>query len=1117
MFSKLDTQVTEGSVSVFIRIRGGLQTEESRCCEILSNNKTIQVRGSTAHEYTFDHIFGQNSSQDELFQLIAKRVVDNSLSGYNATIFAYGQTGSGKTYTMTGQSEGDVLSKQGIIPRSISYLFSVINDRKTKPKDIEFKVKCTFLEVYNEKIYDLLDHTNTSLQPRERNGAVFVEGLSEMEIEDDISGFEVFLSGNKNRKVGSTCMNRESSRSHSVFTLIIVSKAKQDGLITIKRSLFNLVDLAGSERQTKTKTVGASLKEAAKINQSLSSLGKVIKMLSETTKQDKQQYINYRDSKLTFILKDSLGGNSFCSIIANVSPLTSNFAETISTIQFATRAKSITNIVKCNEDKSGSIEALKNENGKLHGIISMLMEENKSLKQMPNMNVSHSITTNITQSMPMQEITEEHKLETMKLMYIQKIKDVRNKTKELTEFQETAKALQEENRLMRMRLKLKNKTINSFQALIPEAYSGLSKIDNDLISKGITLRSGDYNESRRIEFNKEYLDRWYAQRKEIQILEKQNTLNKKDVKLFAELCQTKTELKAIKTTMKHKFEIYQINERLKAINEDIMMESEDKLIERQDGIRNSDLQEVQNRIMEYSELSKQNLLGVVNVISLVNDLVGFSSILINIYKHSSFREYESDMNKCLKTSNNELKKEIFDLKNDLESRAEESAIINEDNKVKELQIASLSEENSKLRLQIQILNNKFVDASEQSNTSIVGKNEAIQRKDGEINDLLNKLRSLEVTGNELTCDNELYKTTIRDQEHAIEKMHNELLESKTENGNLVGNNEELMNNLSSLENQHFGETQRLNAEIKKEKLIIENLTRIHEQEKQKTDLENTETKKKLQILSNTVFRLLDEYKRAYKDSFSLKFTLQNVSKSNGELINIVKEVLHYHTNREVCLLNLLREFGSIHSNMVDCSGITVGLCEITSSYETEKTVMAGIFDQFKVMKDNVSLLQQTNAANEETIATCEKEIESYVELIERYKDEIYKLSGQQNTAQRIKYHQKIKLENEELKRTILALERRVAKDDTTSSFRKVEKEQKFVAELCKMLKIQIEEVDSGNSLSELNISVSKRENSKMDKVREKIMDIIKMKEKYKKEWRKLNEKIKNISKGNTNN
>jgi kinesin family protein 15 len=308
------------------------------------------------------------------------------VAGYNGTIFAYGQTGSGKTFTMLGPSEEHDNFKhelRGVIPRSFEQLFSLIQrEHELHGGRKQFLCKCSFLEIYQEQVYDLLDPAAANLQIRENiKKGVFVDGLMEQVVATPTEAYQALSNGWLNRRVAATSMNRESSRSHAVFTLFIESMEEKAGVKSVRQSQLNLVDLAGSERQKDTNTVGIRLKEAGKINQSLSVLGNVIMSLVKIS-QGQSQHIPYRNSKLTFLLRYSLGGNARTSIVACVHPDAKCFGETLSTLNFAKRAKLIKNKAVINEDTQGNIAHLQVEIKRLKDLVLGCLHALRILRQL---------------------------------------------------------------------------------------------------------------------------------------------------------------------------------------------------------------------------------------------------------------------------------------------------------------------------------------------------------------------------------------------------------------------------------------------------------------------------------------------------------------------------------------------------------------------------------------------------------------------------------------------------------------------------------------------------------------------------------------------------------------
>ncbi|ETL81798.1 hypothetical protein L917_17932, partial [Phytophthora nicotianae] len=327
----------------------------------------LHSKHGPSRTFTFDRVFSEDASQNDVFEVVGAPITRACLEGYNGTIFAYGQTGSGKTFTMQGPDDvidteaqsvtQTQLALRGLVPRVFDYLFDNVVAKDSR-KNVQHIFACSFLEIYNERVYDLLDGGSAKdaagLQLREsgRKG-VHVEGLIESVVTNSKKAAELMTVGAQNRRVGQTSMNRESSRSHSVFILQLQSKEMTTEGTKIRTSRFNLVDLAGSERQRSTDAAGERLKEAGSINKSLSALGNVILGLSEQS-VGKHRHVHYRDSKLTFLLKDSLGGNSKTFMVATISPAEDSAFETLSTLKFAQRAKMIQNSAVVNEDSVGS-------------------------------------------------------------------------------------------------------------------------------------------------------------------------------------------------------------------------------------------------------------------------------------------------------------------------------------------------------------------------------------------------------------------------------------------------------------------------------------------------------------------------------------------------------------------------------------------------------------------------------------------------------------------------------------------------------------------------------------------------------------------------------------------
>ena len=301
-----------------------------------TKDKNAQVPNNLIFKY--DKIFKADAVQNEIYEYVGKRIVGDVMEGYNGTIFAYGQSGSGKTYTMYGPDIFDDIYK-GIIPRIVEDIFNYV---EKADENVDFQFKLSVLEIYKEIMYDLLSKQNKDLKIQENpETGIVIDGLSEVYLSSINEFFDYVELSQINRKTAETKLNHNSSRSHCILILEVLQSFKKEKLI--KKGILNLVDLAGSEKISKTGAVGLTLEEAKKINLSLSTLGNVIHALTH-----KSEHIPYRDSKLTRLLKESLGGNYKTSLIVTCSPHSYNLDEVVSSLLFAKRVKTIKNIVKVN-------------------------------------------------------------------------------------------------------------------------------------------------------------------------------------------------------------------------------------------------------------------------------------------------------------------------------------------------------------------------------------------------------------------------------------------------------------------------------------------------------------------------------------------------------------------------------------------------------------------------------------------------------------------------------------------------------------------------------------------------------------------------------------------------
>ncbi|XP_048664870.1 kinesin-like protein KIF1A isoform X20 [Marmota marmota marmota] len=379
------------SVKVAVRVRPFNSREmsrDSKCIIQMSGSTTTIVNPKqpkeTPKSFSFDYSYWSHTSPEDLnyasqkqvYRDIGEEMLQHAFEGYNVCIFAYGQTGAGKSYTMMGKQEKD---QQGIIPQLCEDLFSRIND--TTNDNMSYSVEVSYMEIYCERVRDLLNPKNKgNLRVREHPlMGPYVEDLSKLAVTSYNDIQDLMDSGNKARTVAATNMNETSSRSHAVFNIIFTQKRHdaETDITTEKVSKISLVDLAGSERADSTGAKGTRLKEGANINKSLTTLGKVISALAEmdsgpnkNKKKKKTDFIPYRDSVLTWLLRENLGGNSRTAMVAALSPADINYDETLSTLRYADRAKQIRCNAIINEDPNNKlIRELKDEVTRLRDLL----------------------------------------------------------------------------------------------------------------------------------------------------------------------------------------------------------------------------------------------------------------------------------------------------------------------------------------------------------------------------------------------------------------------------------------------------------------------------------------------------------------------------------------------------------------------------------------------------------------------------------------------------------------------------------------------------------------------------------------------------------------------------
>ncbi|CAG9836444.1 unnamed protein product [Diabrotica balteata] len=394
---------TVENVRVFIRIRPLKDKEKSSETQktLHSDNNTISLnKNGLMKTFTFCKVFDEVSQQIDLYRHVSVPIVEQVLKGYNGTIFAYGQSGTGKTYTMVGDITDN--NRKGIVPNIFSHIFAQIT---LANHEYSYAVTVTYLEIYNEEIRDLLSDQPKKLTLKEKPGiGVYVKDLLGFTV-DSLEGVtEILKKGNKNRATSFTQLNDVSSRSHAVFTVLIETKNHTTNKTTFGK--LNLVDLAGSERVHKSLATGDRLREAGKINLSLSVLGNVISALVD----GKATHIPYRNSKLTRLLQDSLGGNSLTAMIAMVSPRAQDCEETLYTLMYADRVKHIQNHVTANVEAKSVIETFENKIAELREQLMFLEAREEKLEKKEKKRTKSAVHNNELEDIESEKSTLQNKI-----------------------------------------------------------------------------------------------------------------------------------------------------------------------------------------------------------------------------------------------------------------------------------------------------------------------------------------------------------------------------------------------------------------------------------------------------------------------------------------------------------------------------------------------------------------------------------------------------------------------------------------------------------------------------------------------------------------------------------
>ena len=629
-----ESKEREENISVIIRIKAKIPDEfDTKYTSMkVTKSNTISLI-SKKKDFYYDYIGDEKSTQKDIFEHCGKKICDYSLEGYNGTIFAYGQTGSGKTYTLLGKSITNKLENKsnnisviinnnsddvemsdineknddinnnyyydknderiGLLPRILYYLF--YNSAKSESEN-KYIFKISYLEIYKENMIDLLYPDNKEkVQLSDVNGVLDLKNLRKLIISSPEEAIKYIIDGNHFRHTGSTLMNNESSRSHAIISIYIENNLIKEN--KVKKSVFHIIDLAGSERQKKTGTCGDRVKEAGAINKSLLNLSIVIQKIINN-----QKPIPYRDSKLTHILRDSLGGNAKTSIIATISQLECNLEETISTLNFAQNAKKIKNNAIINEELSANDakilkEKFKNLQMNYNSIFKKYAELQKEYQNQRN---SIYEKENISKSLEMEN-------EDINRM----MKDILEKEEELKKIKEENDGLKDKIEKNDIAFKLKDNDIRIFRIQLDKLKNektNLSKENNELKIqiKNLEEEINKNNEKIKI-LNERHKKEISSIEKNFKNLQNQNTqsdsiLNdlKEKIKQYEEkLSNMNIEL----NKSKKKIEEKELN--IKSVNSQLLQkDNENKILNNSINVYKN---EINCKKIELEELNRNNL------------------------------------------------------------------------------------------------------------------------------------------------------------------------------------------------------------------------------------------------------------------------------------------------------------------------------------------------------------------------------------------------------------------------------------------------------------------------------------------------------------------------------
>ena len=914
---KLSTQSNnmDECINVVIRVRGKKIDEIGKCTMLnVVDNNSIQVDNKT---FYYDYVANMEATQEDMFQHCAKRICDSALKGYNGTIFAYGQTGSGKTFTLLGKKITNVNENKsnlsidnsnlmdldpqnvtnndmssindnisnisninngkldnnfifdindqdiGLLPRILFYLFK--NSPKSEENKYTFKI--SYLEIYQETISDLLNPDNSKpVLLRDIGSTIILDGLRKLIISSPEEALKYIIKGNKLRHIASTLMNDQSSRSHAVISIYIEKLIKQKGNNAknkIQKSVFHIIDLAGSERQNKTGAMGERVKEAGAINKSLFHLSVVIKSII-----DNQKLIPYRNSKLTHLLRDSLGGNAKTSIIAAVSPFDSNISETLSTLNFAQNAKKVKNHAVVNEELTAvEASAFKEEIKNLKYKYNAIYEENEKLKR-ELLKHKKNIQNNNTETLKFVNSMDDQ---------LTKMNDqVTQQSNNMKLIQEENAKLKDKNDKIDLEIKLKEKEITHLNNKINELNNEINK----LLLERKNYKNQNINLTGQLVSKDDEINKIKTQNKE------QMTLMEQNMKQAEQIIHNKED---IINNIKN-----QMNEYIKQISEkDKQIEDFNTSIKQKDIIINELQSEKQNDIIQNERLLdklKEHKIQIESKQKEIDD-IHIRNKEIKDKGKNLLQKYDESINKYIE--------EIENLK---------KTIVEKDNKVENVKKIYSNLEKEKLSIE----------------TKLNGASNRINEYLCEISNLNQENRILTSNYELLKKENEQLKNDFElidnnNQENKLQSKNESFISkkvsfNKNKKSNTKGNSKIIFGN----NNQEYNKLKKLYDDLKKNyenvtKLVVTNnsggikMKSIQELSEKYVNVENE--LKECRRIFNSAFNRIIKFMSEIKNSLNFDFNSFNTNYNIEQKFYIAFEkLMDFNIIKEAQLQNMQDQY-----------------------------------------------------------------------------------------------------------------------------------------------------------------------------------------------------------------